>query len=251
MNIVILAVTRRMGSTLLQRIFNARKETLIWGEHNGVLRNFLDTQEQVKFFTDYDCKTKREYFKTNNPNIWTATMCPDTYYVDSAVAHSIKTFLDELYSQWNHLYDIIGFKEVVYDINIAKLLHGIYGPDLKIIFLCRHPIPTWKSILRKKPEMTWFANVQDFMDRWNTVTQDFMEYSKDSKDAYFIRYEDLIKYDTATINTIKRVGKLTDEQIMNVLAVKLDGNKHHNVSSSHLPIMDASYIKNNIKVNIY
>jgi len=42
LQLVILSANHRAGSTLLQRICNARQGTLIWGEHGGVLRHYAE-----------------------------------------------------------------------------------------------------------------------------------------------------------------------------------------------------------------
>ena len=42
LNLLVLSATPRAGSTLLQRICNARKGTLIWGEQAGLLKRFAD-----------------------------------------------------------------------------------------------------------------------------------------------------------------------------------------------------------------
>ena len=42
LNLIILSANHRAGSTLLQRICNARKGTLIWGEHGGSLSYFRE-----------------------------------------------------------------------------------------------------------------------------------------------------------------------------------------------------------------
>ena len=50
-NLVILSPVHRSGSTLLQRICNSRKGTLIWGEHGGLLAHYANIYASAAYFS--------------------------------------------------------------------------------------------------------------------------------------------------------------------------------------------------------
>ena len=96
MDIVILSTTRRMGSTLVQRIFNSRKQTLIWGEQNGILRHFNLMLNQITQFNKVENYEKESFFNGNR-NLWSATLNPGDSIIIESIQKSMKCFLDNLY----------------------------------------------------------------------------------------------------------------------------------------------------------
>src|SRR3972149_1198387 len=99
-DLIISGATHRSGSTLLQRIFNARKKTLIWGEHVGCLTDFCKTYDKIKYFSERYKRQREIYFSSGeNPNYWNPNMTPDVSYLESAMINCVKTFFDTLYAQ--------------------------------------------------------------------------------------------------------------------------------------------------------
>ena len=77
LNLIILSANHRAGSTLLQRICNARKGTLIWGEHGGALRYFSEIYASAGYFAVAGAQERDDYFRQDeNPNLWIASMSP-------------------------------------------------------------------------------------------------------------------------------------------------------------------------------
>jgi hypothetical protein len=220
MNIIILSSSRRMGSTLIQRIFNARDGTLIWGEQNGILKHFNLIYNHMSQFCKKEKEEEYDFFVNNNKNIWTATLCPKEQIIRKAMELSTKTFLDEVYK--NNNFDIIGFKEVVYNKNEVELLRKIY-PNSKFIFITRNPLDTWKSIINKDINRNWHPTVEHFMIRWNEKSNYFYNYSKNNKNCLFIKFEDIVKRDKEILNKLKKMAKINDNQLMKVLDKKIKG----------------------------
>ncbi len=91
LNLIILSAGQRAGSTLLQRICNARKGTLIWGEHGGLLNHFADIFEHASYFALAGGEERNLYFsRGEDPNLWIANMSPDLDYVQQAMVNSVR-----------------------------------------------------------------------------------------------------------------------------------------------------------------
>ncbi|KAB2329370.1 sulfotransferase [Cytobacillus depressus] len=223
MDILISAATHRSGSTLLQRIFNARMKTLIWGEHNGVLTNFCELEKKL---SDYASKFEHQrevYFKTNeNPSNWIATMNPSKKFIDNAVHHSVKAFLDNLYAEHNKTHDIIGFKEVRYGQAELELFRKCY-PHTKIILLVRNPIDVWRSHSNHLKKEVYNHSLEKFIKKWRNHVLYYINLAKNDPNAYFLKYEDIVARKPKTLNTILDVADITMEEFNSVLDVKIKG----------------------------
>ena len=148
-DLVILSPVHRSGSTLLQRICNSRKGTLIWGEHGGLLAHFANIYASAAYFSTAGSQERVDYFgQGENPNLWIADMCPDLDYVQMAVVDSARAFLKTFYGQYREQHDILGFKEVHYRREELDLIRACC-PETEIVFLVRNPLDTWKSTPRR------------------------------------------------------------------------------------------------------
>ena len=127
LNLLLLSPVHRTGSTLLQRICNARKKTLIWGEHGAVLKRFASVFSDIAAFSLAGAAEREAYFgQGENPNLWIADMCPELDCVQQAVVDSARSLLNSLYGRYRSDHDILGFKEVQYGRAEAELLRGCY-----------------------------------------------------------------------------------------------------------------------------
>lgn len=223
MDILISAATHRSGSTMLQRIFNARKKTLIWGEHNGVLSDFYKLRKNLK---DYSSKFKSQrvkYFNTNeNPSNWIATMNPSNEYIDNAVHQSMKAFLDHLYAEHRNNHDIIGFKEVRYGQTELELFRKCY-PDAKIILLVRDPRNVWKSHGRGLRKEFYNKSLIKFTQKWNEHASYYVNFAQNDPKAFLLKYEDIVERKPEIINIVLGVANLSMEELNSVLNVKIQG----------------------------
>lgn len=219
MEIVISAAAHRSGSTLLQRIVNSRKENLIWGEHQGVVTDFLDIYKKVRNYSlDYR-KERSGYFDNGeNPNVWTATMTPEFPFVEQAVVESVKAFMNALYSQYRDTHDTVGFKEVRYGEQELKLLRKCF-PEAEFLLVVRNPIHTWQSLLNCKG---WYKDdVKSTAIKWNQNTGGYLSFAETDSKSHLILYENLINKDPATLNTIEACAKVPREQILEVMNNKI------------------------------
>lgn len=224
MDLMISSATHRSGSTLLQRIFNARKETLIWGENGGCLTDFCKMHENAKYYSRNSKPYRNAYFKGGeDPNNWIAFMTPAKPDVDHALIQSVKTFHHLMYAdQYQSTHDIIGYKEVRYGKNELNLLRQCY-PDCTILLLVRNPVDVWSSI-SANAKIKQYGSVHQFTSIWNQRVKDYLQLSNEDQHMHLIKYEDIVTKDEAAINLIKKVGHLKNEQIESVLTKKISSS---------------------------
>lgn len=216
--LMISAVAHRSGSTLLQRLCNARKENLIWGEHDGVLTDFIQISDKLKRITLAEVKERKRYFESDeNPNLWLAKMAPEADYLESALVSSVRAFFDGFYAQYAENHDIIGFKEVRYGERELQLIRQCY-PLAKILLLIRNPVDIWESLLE-----AWSRNyLETLVQKWNTNTAFYLRFAAEDPSAFLVRYEDIVQRDEQTIDLICSVASINRKQLEAVLAVKLN-----------------------------
>lgn len=225
MDILISSATHRSGSTMLQRIFNARKKTLIWGEHKGVLTDFCNLHKKVSRYANKFQNQRKKYFNTNeNPSNWIATMNPSKAFIDNAVHQSVKAFFDHLYAEQCETHDIIGFKEVRYGSAELELFRKCY-PEAKIILLVRDPRNVWKSHSANLRIEVYNNSLSKFIQTWRNRVSYYIDYAKNDPNAYFLKYEDIVARKPEAINVILHAADITMEELDNVLNVKIRGIK--------------------------
>lgn len=222
-DIIISAVIQRTGSTLLQRICNARKENLIWGEHGGIVTNFCGIEDINKLFSVKSESERKQYFGSGeNPNNMIANMTPEVTYVENAVIRSIRKYFTELYAQYRAGHDIIGFKEVRYGERELKLLRRCY-PESKILLLIRNPIDIWKSFYK-----IWAKDIPvgTLVNIWKERTTFYIKFDRMDENSFLIKYEDLVQRHNPTLNLISAIARVSIDEIDQVLSNKLFSTKH-------------------------
>lgn len=230
MDLLISASCQRSGSTLLQRIFNKRDKTLIWGENGNLIKSFLSIRGTANYFSD-SSKNERQAFKEKGANAWIANMTPEKETIQDATILSMKTFFDHLYSNKNH--DFIGFKEVRLDLEELQLFMESF-PKAHIILLVRHPVNVWKSLPEK-----WFT-LQKFITVWNQRTQNYIKLNQLSDQVSLVRYEDLVAKNPETIKKISQLSQLESQDIYDVLEVKVGSTRHKKDSTHDQQILRAT-----------
>jgi hypothetical protein len=215
--LAILSVSHRTGSTLLQRLCNTRKGTLVWGEHGGLLLHYAKMYDDVAFFSIRAGYERTDYFNSGEDptNLWIANMTPEVEYVRQATVESARMFLNTLYREYSESHDMIGFKEVAYGRMEVELIRRCY-PEASIFFLVRNPADMWNSTKRE-----WYDSIEKWTSKWNDNVRDFLELSKGDSHAYFLRYEDMVQRKKETMSIISDVAKITSEQIESVMNSKV------------------------------
>lgn len=221
-DIIISSATHRMGSTLLQRIFNSRKKTLIWGEHGGIVSDFIRIYDVLEHFSKFSEEEKQNFFGGGkDPNCWIANMTPDIDFVEDAIVCSLHSFFEKLYSQYRTNHDMIGFKEVRYGERELLLLRKCY-PEANIVLLVRKPLDTWQSIL-DCGGMNWYSSVQDFAEKWKERVAFYRKMAEEDNNSYIVYYEDLTERKKETVDLILELAKITRSKLDHVLDCVIEG----------------------------
>ncbi len=216
LDLLILSPVHRTGSTLLQRICNARKGTLIWGEHGGVLTQFASIYTNAAFFSLRGESERKEFFgQDENPNLWIANMCPELECVQQAIVDSARTLMSSLYGRYRKSHDILGFKEVHYGPAELELLRHCY-PRAQLLLLSRNPLNAWRSTTKE-----WYRSLDDWIERYNNGVRGYCEFAKRDANCHLIRYVDLIERENRTMELLGDVAKVSREQISMVLTRKI------------------------------
>jgi hypothetical protein len=226
LDLLILSPVHRTGSTLLQRICNARKQTLIWGEHGGVLKHFSSIFVNAALFSMMGESERRDYFGQNeNPNVWIASMCPEVERLQQAVVHSARALLNTLYGAYRENHDLLGFKEVQYGSAELELLRKCY-PAAQFLLLLRNPLYAWRST-----PTSWYGSLDDWIETYNAGALGYCEFAKRDPNSHLIRYVDLIEQESKTMEVLGDVARVSREQISMVLA--------HKIGATRAPLADS------------
>ncbi|WP_127578788.1 sulfotransferase [Paenibacillus koleovorans] len=235
-HLIISAVALRSGSTLLQRMFNARKKTLIWGEHRGCMKEFGRIYAELMTVSRQSEHMREQYFKQGeSPNMWMPTLIPAPNYVEKAVIRSVQQFMHTLYEQNREGHDLVGFKEVRYGAEELTLLRKCYA-KANFVLLVRHPFDCWRSYPRKWKD---YKSAQDFADSWNEHASSYLKYVKQDRLSHLIRYEDIVAKDQAACAKIAQLGRLSWKEMYMVLSEKIEGSEKNEqgVDSKDLAII--------------
>lgn len=207
---VVLAGSGRCGSTLLQSILNTNPNFLIWGEHNGFLRQIAAAYYGAThpYFPDQSNLDPSDRIKKlRDPRRWPAwdNLCGQAEFLET-----FRTFLRSLFADPTRQAARWGFKEIRYghdahDETLKFLLECF--PETRLLILVRRPEPTIFSMLsrwtfadRRKgdieaPEID--RHILAAADSWNSrythLGAAFHTYAPQSR---IVRYEDLQNHDT-------------------------------------------------------
>ncbi len=237
MDIVISGITLRTGSTLLQRIFNSRKGTLIWGEHGGLLEYFHTIRIHAKYWSEMSTGERHAYFENNeDSNKWVASMTPADDFAEKAILCSVRAFLESFYSQYREKHDKVGFKEVRYGSEVLELLRRCY-PGMKIVLLVRNPIDIWKSMPKD-----WWNSIFDFTQVYSQRALFYKRFADCDNNVVLFRFEDIVFRDPFTIEQILQLSGISHEHMNDVLSHKLHS------SSSPISSEESSYIARECRV---
>lgn len=233
LHLVLLAPVHRSGSTLLQRICNARKETIIWGEHGGLLAHFANIFATAAYFSTVGGKEREDYFHAGeNPNRWIANMCPEIDYVRAAVVESAVAFLTAFYGQYREDHDLFGFKEVLYGREELELIRRCC-PAAEILLLVRNPLDTWRSTPRD-----WYLSFDEWIGKWVKNVGAFLDFTRSDARCRLLRYEDLIRQDPKTLAVLAEAAKVRREEIESVLAHKIGSSRGSITESERSSILE-------------
>jgi hypothetical protein len=149
---VIIAGSGRCGSTLLQSVLNTNREFLIWGEHNGFLRQIAAAYYEAphpRFPDKSDLDAEHRIERLRDARRWPAwdNLCGEQEFLDRFRAFVRSFFADPTgpATRW-------GFKEIRYgrsaDDQTLRFMFDCF-PQTRLVILIREPAPTIFSILSR------------------------------------------------------------------------------------------------------
>jgi hypothetical protein len=219
-DIILSGVAHRTGSTLIQRIFNARRGTLIWGEQGGIVSEFVRIRTLAAYFATYGKGEKEAYFGNGeNPNTWIANMSPEPERIDEGVVQAVRAYFAAAYAEFRDRHDRIGFKEVRYGKPEIELLKRCY-PQATVVLLVRHPVPVWKSAT-----VFWKGDAELFSRVWNERALAYAQLQDPGRGIHLIRYEDVVGRDEAALARLAALAEVAREEIDAVLNVSLNSTR--------------------------
>lgn len=220
MDIIVSAIAHRTGSTLVQRMFNSRRGTLIWGEQGGIVSDFVRIRALAQHFSIYGKQEKEAYFgQGENPNTWIANMSPEPEMVAEGVVQALKSFFAAAYAEYRDIHDRIGFKEVRYGRPEIELLKECY-PSAKVVLLVRHPASVWQSAA-----FIWSEDAKHFADVWNERAKAYADLQDRGRGIYLLKYEDIVRRDRQTLDLLAELAEVGRARINGVLNVNLNSTR--------------------------
>ncbi|MDO5605094.1 MAG: sulfotransferase [Paracoccus sp. (in: a-proteobacteria)] len=210
MDIAIFAVTQRTGSTLVQRLFNANPDTLIWGENGQALVRFIGMQRQALLFAQSSHSFRDDYLNERDETLDISCMSPAEAGVRKAVVAGMRAFLETLYPPREG--GRIGFKEVTHPPMLIDLFKQAF-PQAQTVFVARHPVSIWRSV----PD-SWGQDLERFMAAWARNTAGYGERGR------IFWMEDVLK-DPATQNDLCELAGITRADFDRVLGINVNATQ--------------------------
>jgi hypothetical protein len=205
-DIAVFGLTQRSGSTLVQRLFNANPQTLMWGENGRVMGFLQDGNANAAVFSEFHAAERSLFFRENRPvDLNISCMSPELATIHNAAIAGTRALFTAMYPRGE--YQRVGFKEVFHSTAAVALFQEAF-PDATIVLLARHPVPTWRST---NPE--WLS-LEEFIERW---TADLVGYASLGP---ILWYERLLG-DPSTQDEFRELAGITRQQFESVMSVKV------------------------------
>ena len=226
MDLAILATMQRSGSTLLQRIFNARPRTLVWGEGGRVLTHLSGLLRSANLFAADSANLRPLYLRDRAAvpaGLLTTlqNLTPDPAALREATCAAARAYFARAYQLPG--YDLIGVKEVRHGIDDLRLFRAAF-PDAHVVLLCRDPAHVWRSM-----PAAWrdgeCLEAGGFINEWNRNYRDYQSFAMDDAHAYFVHYEDLVARAPPVVDAIREIGRLSQEEFAAPLGLRLGSHQ--------------------------
>jgi hypothetical protein len=202
---VVLVGSGRCGSTLLQSILNTNPEFLIWGEHNGFLRQIAAAYYGAlhpRFPDRSELTPAQRIKKLRNPRHWPAW---DNLSGETEFLNHFRVLLRSLFADPTGQATRWGFKEIRYGRDLKdyalRLMFECF-PETRLIVLIREPEPTIFSMLshwafagRREGNLDLDELDQQILTAAHSWTVQYRELHSLARmhalNSFLVRYEDL------------------------------------------------------------
>lgn len=219
--VFILASAQRCGSTLLQRLLNSRGDTLIWGEHDGVLNSFAAVHRRLLAWEARFAGNRRA-FLTREEDQFLPNMVPEEHEIRTAA----KTYVTNLFGLPAAKLGrpIWGFKEVRYGARVALFLQDLF-PKARIIHLTRNLGDSFRSMKRwEESEDPWDRKLTErAVWDWVRINASLFEVRDDVRCLLSVRFEDMLEDPS---DFLERLARFLDMDVAGFDASVFDRRLH-------------------------
>jgi hypothetical protein len=213
----------RSGTTLLQRLLNSYPDTLIWGEHAGVLQHLAQG-----FYRGLEDPSLLRHARpladvladTGAREHWQAWM---TWFSCDEWTATFRRMVESLFcpgglpgkAYW-------GFKDIRYgnrpEDRTLEFLHTLF-PDALFVFIVRDPLNVMASRRRMADGIRTFGALRDAAALWEARYRRYWAWhSVSDVQSFWVRYEELIQGRGDVIRLLETLGKTLGEEQQAVFA---------------------------------
>ena len=213
----------RSGTTLLQRLLNSYPDTLIWGEHAGVLQHlaegFYRGLEDPSLFR-HARPLAEVLADTSAREDWQAWM---TWFSREEWTAAFRGMVESLFCPgglpgktcW-------GFKDIRYgnrpEDRTLDFLHTLF-PDALFAFIVRDPLNVMASRRRMTDGIRTFGALRDAAALWEARYRRYWAWhSASDVQRFWVRYEELIEGRGEIVRLLHALGKTLGEEQRAVFA---------------------------------
>lgn len=197
---MILGVTQRTGSTLIQRLVTSAPEAFIWGEHAGVLNEVLSGKEKLFKWSDSMGRGGRREFAQYGTSGFIANLTPDNELIKA----SFRKLILDLFAndpsgrpvrRW-------GVKEVRYGNQFCQQFSTLF-PQAKYLIVARDlaaiamSLVTWEYADGIEWKREW---TMDALNSWIINSE---QLTSNSGSTLIVRYEDIVRWPSRIIDQIE------------------------------------------------
>ena len=189
--VFLLACGWRSGSTLVQRLLSSHPELVVWGENRGVIEHLRAAHAARVDLESLSRKQAGRLEREDPRAAWIPMLNPPIEPLEEGLRDLIARYLgwspDGVPRRW-------GFKEVRYDADVARFLHGLF-PESRFVFLVRDPVDCLASARgtqsEKKGLLREIGGARAFVEHWTRLATSFAE--AEDLPALTLGYESLVR----------------------------------------------------------
>ena len=210
-DIAVFSATQRMGSTLVQRIFNANPNTMVWGECGRIVQNQFNCYQGMRKFSFYDASTRGKYFAAGRPTtVNVANLSPEIPIIDNAASSGLRSVLENLYERG--MWDRVGFKEVNHTPRAVRWFMDVVPECPLVVLIVRNAIDTYKSCPNG-----WNYKPSFFADMWHENVTGYRRLAREHPDRIFLFDYDKLPESCEGVMDLAMISK---EKLVEVLRSK-------------------------------
>jgi Sulfotransferase family len=171
--ILVLGAGHRCGSTLIQRLLSSHPDVLIWGEHEGQLRELLVASAKLRNWSDTLGRRARDMFEGGQYQSFMANLMPEAGHVDDAARLFVRRLFAETAAAGGR--PVWGFKEIRYGRPEVDDLARLF-PGLAVVYIVRDPRDVLRSLDVWERLGVWTRGMTEFsVAAWRRIAASFLD----------------------------------------------------------------------------